>query len=221
MSKRKEVVAGDRYGSLVTLREAPKRPGSRKRRCICRCDCGKEVDVRLCHLWSGHTRSCGCYANLDITRTGHAVHGANYHGMADSPEYGIWHGMKRRCRQVNAKDYAAYGGKGVRVCDRWLHSFKAFYEDMGARPSSDHSIDRIDGDGDYEPGNCRWATRSEQNRNRCDSVMLTHEGETMCSAAWAKRCGMSKGTLRDRLKAGWPLGKALTTRVRMWQRRKC
>jgi len=136
--------------------------------------------------------------------------------MADSPEYGIWKGMKKRCYHPRARGYHNYGGRGVKVYERWLHSFKAFFEDMGSRPSPEHQIDRIDGDGDYEPGNCRWVTRGEQNRNRKDNRFLEFRGERLCLADWAKRFGIRKGTLHDRLARGLSVEEALTIPVRVW-----
>lgn len=94
------------------------------------------------------------------------------HGLGDKPwripEYGAWAAMKDRCRRKNHRQYAYYGGRGITVCDRWLKSYSNFLDDMGKRPSSDYSLDRINNSGNYEPGNCRWATRSEQNKNRRD-----------------------------------------------------
>ena len=207
------VSAGDRYGQLMIVRELELRrsAGSVKRWFLCQCKCGKECEVRMGHLRSGHTNSCGC---LVVTPAGtHAV----YHGMEDSPEYHVWRGVKQRCYRKRARGYANYGGRGIKMCDRWRQSFKAFIDDMGARPSPEHQLDRYPNqDGDYEPGNVRWATRAEQNRNRKDNVMLEFRGERMCLTDWAKRAGMTKGTLRSRLLSGMTIQEALTTPVRQW-----
>lgn len=212
-SKRLDVPIGTRYGDLVVIGEASSRKspsGSVKRYFLCRCDCGVELEVRFNNLQRGKTRSCGCYVP-PVTQFA-----ANYHGMQGTPEHGIWRGMKKRCYSPSEKGYRNYGGRGIKVCDRWRSSFKAFYEDMGPRPSKDHSIDRIDGNGDYEPGNCRWSTRKEQNRNRRDNRIGTFQGKTMCLKDWADQYHMRKGTLYDRLDRGMSLEEALTTPVRKW-----
>ena len=135
-----------------------------------------------------------------------------------TPEHSVWRGIKKRCYSPRARGYANYGGRGIKVCDRWRESFAAFYADMGPRPSPDHQIDRYpDGNGDYEPGNCRWATRAEQNRNRKNNRLLLFRGHIMCLTDWAKRVGMSKGTLLERLQRGMSIEEALTTPVRRWR----
>jgi hypothetical protein len=114
----------------------------------------------------------------------------------DVPEYRTWCGMKARCAdQTNHR----YGGRGIRVCERWASSFEAFLADMGSKPSDTHTIDRIDNNGNYEPGNCRWATRSEQTRNREGSVQVTIRGETMPLAEAAKRYGLSYSVAANRV----------------------
>ena len=114
--------------------------------------------------------------------------------------------MVQRCFDSNHKHFHSYGGRGITVCERWLgeQGFANFLADMGPRPSAQHSIDRFpDNDGNYGPDNCRWATSSEQNRNRRDNHLITADGETMCIAAWAERTGIHRNTLFNRLRLGW------------------
>ena len=120
---------------------------------ICKCDCGKTTSVRSKSLRRGETKSCGC------------LHGEN-HGLRHTKEYNSWAGMKQRCLNPNNEKYPIYGGRGITVCKEWINSFQQFYNDMGSRPSNNHSIDRINNDGNYEPSNCRWSNNTLQSRNR-------------------------------------------------------
>lgn len=134
------------------------------------------------------------------------------HGMTNSMTYKTWSGMLSRCRTTSATGYENYGGRGIRVCDRWL-DFNNFLEDMGEKPAG-MSIDRINSNGDYEPGNCQWSTRKEQNRNQRRNVELTHEGRSQCISAWAEELGFEEATIRARLSRGWSVDMALSTPIR-------
>lgn len=199
-----------RFGRLTVVRYA----GVTKKKTywVCACDCGKEKTIESYKLTIGETRSCGCL------RTETTVKRSTKHGNAPktgpSGEYICWLSMKTRCEKEDSDKYHCYGGRGVRVCERWSNSFEAFLADMGPRPSLDYSLDRYpNNDGNYEPGNCRWATRFEQARNKRNTVNLTLEGQAMCLADWAKRIGIRRGTLRARINRGWTHEKALTTPV--------
>lgn len=153
-------VAGDRFGRLVVLD-----PKVRARLALVRCDCGTEKLAGLRHLKNGAIKSCGCLRR----ETGRRMQHANLfkHGLTTHPLYDTWKCMHSRCYNPADKRYARYGGRGIRVCDEWhgLDGCRRFYEYMGQRPGPGYSIDRIDNDRGYEPGNVRWATRREQSLN--------------------------------------------------------
>lgn len=169
---------GARFGRLVLIEELPlvlriSVSGRRykARRFICRCDCGSEKEVALSNLKTNKRPivSCGCARRAGRWTTKLSTrftrHGER-RGDSRSAEYVCWVSLKARCNNQNRADYHLCGGRGIRICDRWRESFEAFLADMGRKPSPGHSIDRINNDGDYEPGNCRWATAKEQRANQ-------------------------------------------------------
>lgn len=127
-----------------------------------------------------------------------------------SSTHHTWTNMVARCTNPNRPDYRYYGGRGIEVCEAWRDSFAAFLADMGEKPEG-RSLDRIDNEVGYEPGNCRWATKHQQMQNTRATRLITFAGQTMGLNAWAKRVGINKQSLSDRLRRGWPLEKALTT----------
>lgn len=194
-------MAGRRFGRLVVESDAP----SRKRRARylnCVCDCGGRKQIARGSLVTGCSTSCGCVAKERIGAL------RRTHGMSNSgPEYKIWSQMIARCR-----GHKNYGARGIKVCERWL-DVKNFLSDMGPRPSSKHSIERRDNNGNYEPSNCFWATKDIQVSNTRRNVYFDVGGKKMTMKQAASAVGMEYGTLRGRLKLGWSKEKALSTPV--------
>lgn len=159
-------ITGVRFNRLVVIsRVNNDKHGNSRWKCLC--DCGNTIEVLASCLRKLECQSCGCYHKevAKITVLKRVKHGEARQGKA-TREYTTWQAMKRRCYAKNDKFYDYYGGRGIKVCDRWLNSYESFLLDMGRRPSDSHSLDRIDPNGNYEPRNCRWATNKEQNRNK-------------------------------------------------------
>jgi hypothetical protein len=180
------------------------RRNRRYARWSCRCECGSIKTIRGSDLTSGRVVSCGCRKaarakTLNLT-----------HGRRASKEYRSWCAMIARCTRPANVSYPGYGGRGITVCQEWRDSFETFVSDVGPAPSPRHSLDRIDANGNYEPGNCRWATMKEQARNTRRNRLLTLNGETLTMAEWAERLGTSPQTLAMRLKLGWTHHRVLT-----------
>jgi hypothetical protein len=163
--------------------------------CVCSV-CGSESEVIMYNL-----KIHGCLPCANVAKKGRPGL-AKTHGMSKSSTYRIWKAMRRRCEVETASEYRRYGGRGISVCGRWA-SFESFFADMGERPSEDHSIDRIDNDGNYEPGNCRWATDTEQARNKRNNVHLTALGATKTMAEWSEQSAVTGGAIAYRLRTGW------------------
>ena len=162
MSFRKDLT-GKRFGLLVVLRENGK-DSNGSLRWDAECDCGKIKNLSGSSLKRGQTKSCGCLKKGRKPA----------HGMCFSPEYMVWRTIKERCRNPNIRNYHNYGGRGIKICKKWADSFDSFLQDVGERPSENHYIDRIDNDGDYEPGNIRWVTAIQSTANRgCQSRSQT------------------------------------------------
>lgn len=177
----------------------------------CRCDCGKTVDVFMSNLKNGHTQSCGCYKS-EQTAKAHLTHGGSRVGKWE-PLFVVWRQMISRCKNDWNVSYKYYGGRGIRVCDRWLE-YAAFREDMQhGYIQGVTSLDRINNDGNYEPSNCRWATVKEQARNTRKNVWLEHKGERLCLTDWGIRIGCKPQVISLRLKRGWTVDEALTIPV--------
>ena len=188
---------GQRFGILTAVKDTGKR---RKHNAIWlfKCDCGKECEKVIADVKSdakiGRTPSCGCLYHQ------HRVESGFRHGFARHPMYRIWQGMKQRCYDKSVKQYKNYGGRGIKVCARWLRGFVYFYEDMHPTWKKGLSIDRIDVNGDYCPENCRWADAKVQGRNkRTNHIILG-----MTVTEFAEKCGIDRGTIYARIRGGVP-----------------
>lgn len=208
LAKNGRDISGQRFARLLVLGPV----GHNKRNDIlwrCQCDCGTITTTVRRPLVSGMTKSCGCL-NTETRSLKHRTH-----GMSDTPAYRTWCKMLERCLNPKIRHYEKYGGRGITICDEWRYSFEAFYFYVAQLPHFEEegrSLDRINNDGSYEPGNVRWATRFEQARNRRSNHLLTHGGKTQCLTVWAEEVGISASSLEMRLsRLGWSIERALTT----------
>lgn len=188
---RKVDLVGRRFERLLVLKES----FTSKHGCIywdCVCDCGKEKTINGDNIKSGQTKSCGCLS-IEMTIERSTIHGHAKRNRHE-PEFDAWQAMIERCyNNKNTAVYKNYGGRGIKVCERWLHSFENFFEDMGKRPSDKHSLDRHpNNDGDYEPINCRWATQKEQTSNTRRNRWIEYNGERHILQEWANILGVDR-----------------------------
>lgn len=208
---RKQDLTGMRFGRLVVKSEATKSKCGRFCRWHCQCDCGVESVVYASALKTGNTRSCGC-----LVRT----RGKGLDGRPDRKEKTTWYQMKSRCYNKENPRYPLYGGRGIKVCDRWLDSMQAFMDDMGRPPTEQHTIERIDNDGNYEPSNCRWATYREQANNRSSSVFVyCPDGNRITIAELGRKHGIPYKLIWARVNAGLPFEEVISCSGRWPSRR--
>lgn len=194
-------LSGQKFGRLTVVSYSHT-PAKSTSHWVCRCDCGNEVVKASALLRRGTVKSCGC---LKRDFPNHVTHGGSR-----TPEYNVWAMMLRRCYEPKARTYKDYGGRGITVCGRW-RDFANFWADMGPRPSPAHQVERLDNDGPYSPENCRWATRSEQARNRRTTLLIDCDGESLPLCVWAERFGLPAKVVSQRLRRGWNVEKSLTT----------
>ncbi len=190
---------GQRFGRLVAIRFLDKQEGGS--RWLCQCDCGNTTLVAGAAL-GARVNSCGCWRRDRAAK-------ARTHGLSKSGEYQIYQAAKKRCSNPNDSHFELYGGRGIEFR---FEDFPQFLVELGPRPSDYHSVDRIDNNGHYEPGNVRWATASEQSRNKRNARLLTFQGRTQCVLDWAIETGMGESTIRCRIdRLGWSVEEALST----------
>lgn len=193
-------LTGSKFGSLTVLKEVGKTKNNMKL-WECECSCGNRVVVPTNNLKSGHTKSCGCAWKNSITK----------HGKCDTRLYSIWRNMKQRCYNCKNKAFNNYGGRGISVSNEWKESFERFYEwSISHGYSKDLQLDRVDNNGNYEPENCRWVTRTENNRNKRTNHFITFNEETHTLKEWGELKGINYQVILWRLKKGWSLEDALT-----------
>lgn len=197
---------GMRFGRLVAIERSSKVTKDCGEWWICRCDCGSIICVRkygIVRDGKGSTKSCGCKHRDSVSS----------HGKSSAPEYNVWAGMKKRCGNPSHKSYKDYGGRGIKVCDRWLHSFENFYADMGPRPSKLHTLERTNNNLGYSPDNCSWQPMSVQAVNRRSNRFIVVNGQSKTLSQWSRFTGVGITTLHRRLKNGWGEDRAITQPV--------
>lgn len=202
------------FGRLSVIGDAAKvgnRPAF-----LCRCACGNVVAVQRKKLRSGHTKSCGCLQRQrakENSAKGHLI--GTTHGLSRTHEWNAWMQMRSRVTYGSGKSAERYVGRGIEVHPEWDRSFEAFLQDVGPAPSRRHTIDRIDNDGNYVPGNVRWATRQAQNRNKSDNIIIVLNGKQMTLAEAVEKSPIPYTTAWHRIRrAGWAPERALTQPVR-------
>ncbi len=198
-------MTGQRFSRLsVVSRAESDANGNARWNCVC--DCGATITTHGFNLRNGASKSCGCLT------TGQLIQRNTTHMLCKTPEYRVWAGMLQRCTNPKTIKFSLYGGKGIKVCERW-NDFESFYADMGPRPGRGYSIERADGNKDYAPGNCRWATPKEQNNNTTQNRIVSYHGVPMTLQQAMEKTGMmvTRGGLKGRLARGWTLERALET----------
>lgn len=206
-------MVGKRFAMLTVLAEAGVYGSAQHKTYICLCDCGTKKVIVGASIRAGRTQSCGCLAK----KTQFNSESAKTHGLSRSRIYKIWLGMKQRCSDKSTgKSRRLYYDKGIRICDRWK-DFGNFVTDMGI-PMKSMTIDRIDGNGNYEPENCRWATKKEQANNTAANHQLSYDGKKMNITQWSEQIGIKQNTIVWRLMRGWSVEKALTKPIQQRKR---
>ena len=206
MNIKESDIAGLKYGRLTVIKEV--NPRKRSRVFQCECSCGKTKDINMGSLRGGLTKSCGCLRDEINTKR------ETKHGLRYQPMYGTYNDIKARCLNKKRRGYAGYGGRGIKIHSEWEDSPKSFFDyiasELGERPEG-QTLDRINNDGNYEPGNLKWSTPRQQCNNQRTNKHITFNGETLTMAQWSRRTNIRKDVIAGRLRYGWSVERALTT----------
>lgn len=194
--------SGQTFWRLKVISYAGRGDGATLWNCVC--ECGKETVVAGPKLKCGFTKSCGCLCHERLAKFN------TTHGRAHTPIHNAWKTMKARCSNKKNKSFPRYGGRGITVCERWM-TFENFLSDMGDRPDKTYSIERLDNNRGYEPGNCVWAKAKTQGRNKSNNRLISACGTTLTLSEWCEMTGLGPSTISDRIKRGWDVEDALTT----------
>lgn len=189
-------MSGNKYRRLTAISHIPGSSRGAGVMWAFRCDCGKEIVANGRAVRRGNITECSTCASESRRKA------RTTHGMTNSDEYRIWEAMRRRCYNENSVFFERYGGRGIEICKEWMHSFEAFFNDMGPRPSSNHTIDRINNDAGYSHDNCRWATHLEQANNKSNNNNIKIDGKVKTLAQWSREYGLNESTIRGRIKRG-------------------
>jgi hypothetical protein len=203
----RDISTGERFGRWEVVAYSHKSEKG-KHYWLCKCDCGSQKPVFKHGLLSGISRSCGCLRGDELSAR------QATHRMTKSKVHRAWINMKHRCSNEDCAAYPNYGGRGIVVCAEWAASFGAFLRDMGEPPTAKHSLDRIDNNRGYEPGNVVWATVKQQNNNKRTNKTIEFGGKSMTAAAWDQWLGFKPGLVSQRLKKGWPIERALNPKLK-------
>jgi len=187
-------ITGQLFGYLTVL-EKSNNPKYSRAHFLCQCRCGIKKVISGTELRLKRTRSCGCSKATFLSQA------MSFHGMSRTLIYSKWAKMIGRCHNPKYPSYLRYGARGIKVCEDW-HKFNNFFNDMGEPPTPRHSIERINNDGNYEPGNCKWATRKEQANNRSDNILIEFNGQKKTVAQWSDQFSMSRTMLYQRIHRG-------------------
>jgi hypothetical protein len=207
-----------KYGRLTVISTTERLNG--KPAYLCLCDCGKYSTAFATNIRSGNTKSCGCLGR-QRGQENLALGQAPTHGMTNTKEWRAWMGMKVRTGYDHPKSRKYYLEQGIKVCPEWEHDFLAFYNHIGPAPKGRHSVDRVDSNGHYEPGNVRWATDRQQNRNKSDNVKIVWRGQERLLIEVVQELGLPYQTISHRIqRAGWPVDKAITQPVRHFHKQR-